>query len=215
MAPRRMRGAGNLKRQPAKRQPKKRIIAYCEGRNTEPGYILEFSRLVCNPLVDVEATGPHGAPVTIVEHAVQKKRDLERIARKSKDPLDKLFEVWAVFDCDDHPNLDRAFDTAKSNGVLVAYSNPCFEIWPLLHIREQTAFIDRHSLQRELERELEGYHSGSSKCVNARRIHSDYECAKTRAVRLADSHEQVDSPMANPYTDIYLMLDKIKDNGSS
>ena len=31
---------------------------------------------------------------------------------------------------------------------VVAVSNPCFELWLVLHAREQTAFISRHDVQR-------------------------------------------------------------------
>lgn len=213
MAKGRVRGNGKLKRKPTKIKPKTKVFAFCEGEVTEPGYIMAFSRLVCNPLVDVEALGPSGVPVTVVQRAVEKREELDRTAKKSKDPLDKLFDVWAVFDCDEHPNIDRAFQLANNNNIKIAYSNPCFEIWPVLHYYNQSAHIDRHVLQRDLERIMESYDSGGSKYVDARCIFSQFDSAKERAIRLAEGHAEVGTPMANPYTDIYKLLDFIKTDG--
>ena len=57
-------------------------------------------------------------------------------------------EIWCVFDTDQHPNLAQAINEAGQSEIEVAVSNPCFELWLVLHSQEQTAFIDRHDAQR-------------------------------------------------------------------
>jgi hypothetical protein len=41
--------------------------------------------------------------------------------------------VWAVFDRDQHNDVDEAMRTAHRNGVEVAFSTPSFDLWLLLH----------------------------------------------------------------------------------
>ena len=198
-----------------KKQPKLKIYAYCEGKNTEPEFLKQFSSMHGNGLVSVETVGAAGAPKTIVDSAAERKRELTKAARKSGDPLDKQFEVWAVFDRDEHPNIPQAFDKAHANNVYIAYSNPCFELWPYLHFVNHSAAIHRKILQGKLKEHITGYDENSSKVVDPKQIDSNYEVAKKRAISLKIRHEKVDSPMECPYTDVYVLLDKIKENGKS
>ena len=46
-------------------------------------------------------------------------------------------EIWCVFDIDEHPNVPQAVEEARQVGVEVAVSNPCFELWLVLHIRDR------------------------------------------------------------------------------
>lgn len=41
--------------------------------------------------------------------------------------------VWAVFDRDQHNDIDEAMRTASKNGIEVAFSTPSFDLWLLLH----------------------------------------------------------------------------------
>lgn len=209
MSPRKRREPRSLKRKSGTRPINMKIIAFCEGKNTEPQFLEDFSLLNGNGLVDVEPIRAAGAPLTIVQKASKKKKELVKIAQKSKDPMDLQFQVWAVFDRDEHPNIPQAFDMANANDIRVAYSNPCFELWPMLYIREQNAEIHRHTLQKDLEKEIDGYDSKSSKAIKIDLLKGSYEQAKSRAKSLKKRHEEVGSSMANPYTDVYVLFDEI------
>ncbi|WP_084734299.1 RloB family protein [Rhodococcus sp. RD6.2] len=50
-------------------------------------------------------------------------------------------EVWIVVDRDDHAYLEDALRTALREGIRVAFSNPCFEVWPILHLSDHRAAI--------------------------------------------------------------------------
>jgi hypothetical protein len=54
-------------------------------------------------------------------------------------------EVWCVFDVDEHPKLAEARDQANANGIQLAVSNPCFELWLLLHFQEHRAHAGGHA----------------------------------------------------------------------
>ena len=63
--------------------------------------------------------------------------------------------VWLVFDRDDFPAAD--FDVMErkcaelsgfSRTFHALWSNPCFELWPLLHLRYSSAPMDAGECQR-------------------------------------------------------------------
>ncbi|WP_175514072.1 RloB family protein [Oceanisphaera psychrotolerans] len=198
-------------------KPKIKIIAYCEGKNTEPEFLKSFSLIHGNGLIKIECVGAAGVPVTIVNTCAEKIRELNKIAKKSNEPLDNDYQVWAVFDRDEHHNVEAAIEKARANNIKVAFSNPCFEIWPYLHFDNQTAPIHRLDMQKKLEGVLEGYDHKRSKTVCAKKIHEtgNYEKAKRRAIDMIAQHEQVGIMKVdmNPSTNAHELLDLIIKNG--
>jgi len=59
-----------------------------------------------------------------------------------------------VFDVGEHPKLPEALDLARRHEIAVAISNPCIELWFLLHFERQMAFIGRWDAQRRAEATL-------------------------------------------------------------
>lgn len=193
------------------RNPKSLFVIVCEGENTEPHYFNDFANAHGNNLIKLELSGGVGAPVTIVQRAVKAKKGV--LTKSKKNGFDGFFEVWAVFDVDDHPNISEAMDTAKGNGVKVAISNPCVEIWPLLHLEFHRAFIDRHALQKKLAGLMSSYKGRGSKTIDYNLIKDNYEEAKKRAKILLAEHLKVDDEGANPSTNIFKLLDRIIEQG--
>lgn len=219
MAPK-FRESRPLKRsKTAKIKPNIRIYAFCEGEKTEPDFLEEYKNIYGNQLVDIFQSVAQGVPKTIVENAIDKKKDLDRAARKSNDPLEKCFEVWAIFDRDEHPDIPTAFQKAKKHNIEVAFSNPCFEIWALNHYKHQTAEIHRHKAQSELGKYIKGYNCKSNKAVSAKELEdlNIYKDVVKRFEKLSTEHEKCNISIIdrNPYTDIYKLLDKIKNNGKA
>ena len=91
---RRERPAPNLKRRRSQREPKRRFLLYCEGRNTEPAYFEAIKRACTSTLIAVEVTPGVGVPYTIAERAVQRARDegLIRGSRRSKDSFEETIK---------------------------------------------------------------------------------------------------------------------------
>lgn len=102
------------------RQPRKRILVLCEGKNTEPQYLLGFKRWCRNPLVAVIVDPTHGVPLTLVRRAKDARLDAEHRAVRERDDNVAYDEVWCVFDTDEHPNLEQACQMARDNGIEVA-----------------------------------------------------------------------------------------------
>lgn len=213
MPPRKGKRVSLARKGKVQNKVKIKLVAVCEGQNTEPDFIDDFRLAKGNGLVDVRAIRAAGVPLTIVDKAIAEKKALAKVARRSADPIDRNFEVWAVFDRDEHPHIPAAFDKAYANGIKIAYSNPCFELWPMLHIRNQGAEIHRHDLQRALSIELPCYDADGAKVVKLADLPNNYDEAKRRAEALGRRHEEVGVPKANPYTDVYNLFDAIIENG--
>jgi len=119
--------------------------------STEPEYIDALKRLpefidAVSVEVSIEEAG--ATPMRLVESACADKRRAD---------LDVDF-YWCVFDVEfpqRHPHLDRARQMAKDNGVHLAISNPCFEIWLILHHRRYAGHLSTDEAI-QLRRELDG-----------------------------------------------------------
>lgn len=116
---------------------KRRPIVYiiCEGKETEIKYFRHFRTRNC--LVDIV---PVPSKYTAAEHLVRHARDVVKQAAYYPKDGD---QIWCVFDRDDNTDemLRKASDIAGRAGYGVAFSNPCFEYWYLLHFVNHTAYI--------------------------------------------------------------------------
>lgn len=199
-----------------KKSPKFLIIAFCEGKNTEPEYLKSFARHYGNNLVKIEPIAPAGAPLTIVQSAVARKKQED--AKKKTDSFDGLYEVWAVFDIDEHPNIPQAINMAKANNVNTAISNPCIEIWALLHFTFHQSCIHRHDLQRELAKYMASYQPNGSKLIDYELIKDKFTSAKTNAEKQLVDHEAIGNFShyhGNPSTTFHKLLMRIIENGTT
>jgi len=118
-------------------------VIFCEGRNTEPSYFHALKRIYSNALIKVETIGGAGVPYTLATAAV--KRANSRRERRSS--FEERDQIWAVFDRDDHPRFADAVTKCQAKGVGVARSNPCFEVWLILHKEDYDKPDGRHGAQ--------------------------------------------------------------------
>lgn len=195
-----------IKRRGPSRQPKIRILVVCEGKKTEPGYLKQFQHHVRNPRVHIESLGPAGVPISVVERAISERTLAEAEARRQRDENLRWDQVWAVFDIDDHPNVTAAKQLAIDNGIALAVSNPCFELWPLLHFADQRAHIERAKLRSQLQKHLPEY----DKDLEFAKVHPGYEDAVRRARELDDAATRADRIGRNPTTGIYSLTEIIR-----
>lgn len=194
-----------LARRSAYREPRKRILIFCEGVLTEPQYFDDFRRYEHNPLVDVVIDDEGGSPKTLVERAASRKKEAEKEAKRFKDQNLKYDEVWCVYDVDEHPKLEDAFQQARDNGIKLAVSNPCFELWLLLHFAEQTAHIERHKVRALLRHHLPGY----NKRADFEKLKTGYSDAVRRAQLLKKRCEENGNEGGNPSTEVHKLTERI------
>src|SRR5580658_7113157 len=203
------RNRDDLRRRGPRRQPKPRFLIVCEGTVTEPRYFTDVQHIE-RSLIDLEIE-PGGTPKTLVERAAGLKRAANVKARKLKDDNQRYEEVWCVFDIDEHPLIPEAKDQARANGIELAISNPCFELWALLHFQDQRAHIERGNLHRQCATHLPGY----EKRLNYETLRSKYPDALKRAQDLDKMHDSRGTPGANPSTTVYKLVERIKAQPSS
>ncbi|ARQ70294.1 RloB family protein [Streptomyces marincola] len=61
-------------------------------------------------------------------------------------------QVWCVSDVDDYRDLDEAVRYAENHGVELVLSNPCFELWLLLHHVDHRKWLAGYPAVKELLR---------------------------------------------------------------
>jgi len=173
---------------------------------TEPGYLNGFARATRNPRVRIKVVGGVGVPKTIVESAKELKIEAEEEARGAKDDNLRYDEVWCVFDFDDHPNVPDAKQMARDNGIELALSNPCIELWLWLHFADQPGMQDRHKLQSAMKKHVSGY----DKHVNYSDYETGYDAAVKRASRLHENAKADNEEGRNPTTGVWRLTESIR-----
>lgn len=195
------------------RLPKQLIVIVCEGKKTEPSYFRSFKKLRANNLTEIKTIDGAGVPLSVVQKAVEEKCGCERQYRKSGDSFDRAYEVWAVFDIDQHPKVDEACTLAKANGVQTAVSNPCFEVWALLHFEEVNQPKHRHQAQKDLTKHLASYHHEKAPEISATDIDDRYEAAVRNSIRVLQNRVDEQDPFGNPSTTVHELTQSICKGG--
>lgn len=187
-----------------------RILVVAEGRVTERRYFRAMGR-VYRAAVEVEVDRKTGVPKTLVEVAVERMKESRRQARREKDDSYLYDDIWCVFDVDDHPNLAEALDQASANGIQVAASNPCFELWAFLHFKKQSAWIHRDPLRRKLCEQLPNY----AKELPFERLERSYPDALRRARELEREAGTEGETYRNPSTYVHHLTERIRHGNAS
>lgn len=131
-------------RRPPRRRSRPLILIVCGARCTEPQYFAGLRDTLRSPAVDIRIAQQAKAPAQVVQYA-------SSFARRSVQDFD---EIWCVVDVD-HFELEEAIGLARQHGIELAVSNPCFELWLLLHHDDCRAALNdctaaRHRLLKQL-----------------------------------------------------------------
>lgn len=210
MGSKRRRDERSIRRRGPTREPKQRILIVCEGEETERGYFKAFQHEVRNPRVHVEVASETGEPLQVVDIAVRLKKRAATEAREQRDENLRWDQVWGVVDVDEHAGLGAARQLAVENDIDLAISNPCFELWALLHFQEQRAHLECDKAQAALRRHLPGYDKG----LDFPKLHPGYANAVRRAQALDAEAQRQKAPGRNPTTGVYRLTESIRQGGS-
>jgi hypothetical protein len=160
-------------------------------------------------LLDVEIVPEAGVPKTVVERAVEKVKAARKDARRMKDANLAYDEAWCIFDIDEHPNVEDAKNQARDNNLHVAISNPCFELWLVLHFQDQTAHEHRHNIQRTCSQDcLPGFKKQITLEMYGL-LTERYSDAVRRAAWLDNWHESRGTSGSNPSTQVYKLTERL------
>ena len=204
MAPRTKPTKRDLGRRVKLREPKRLFILFCEGENTEPTYFGELRRAYRDAQIIVEIVPNVGVPYTIAEKAIELAQSLglDRRSQRKKDSFEENDQIWAVFDRDEHPRFDEAVAHCEQHGVHVGRSNPCFELWLVLHEKDHDRAEDRHEMQKILESLRPEYDRDSGKTPDCNEMINRVEDAEERSERQLQNREQGGRPHGNPSTTV-------------
>jgi hypothetical protein len=205
-------GGRSLKRRVATRRPRKTLLIFCEGERTEPEYLDALKkqpsvRDVAAVDLRVETGQGRSVPRTLVSMAaVARSRAIDEEA--------EIDEFWCVFDVEwptNHPGLNDAIEQAGQNGIQLAVSNPCFELWLILHFKDQGAWLDNDGARR-LRRRLDGSRDKGLDAAKYMPLTGD---AARRAAELDKRHLQNDCPFPgnNPSSGMHRLLAAVEPAG--
>ena len=197
---------GRPRRTIQKRDPRRVIRVLTEGKVTEPSYLAEWERRNRHVRLDTKEYGM--APLNLVQQAREYQKTNVRLQRRGQEV--DFDEIWCVFDVDQHANLTQAINEARQSGISVAISNPCFELWLILHYEDQTAHIHRHDAQNRAQAlgAIKGKHLESS---NIETLLSGYDDARLRAQTIQKHHSANGSdPNANPSNNVWELIDRFR-----
>jgi hypothetical protein len=109
----------------------------------------------------------------------------------------RLHRERVIVIVDEHPDIGRAIELATGKGISIAVSNPCIELWFLLHFHDQRAAIDRAEAQRKSGDLLGCGKVPTTKALE--QLFSSHDQARCRAKALDKKHEMDGSPpRSNP-----------------
>ncbi|WP_419946274.1 RloB family protein [Candidatus Poriferisodalis sp.] len=172
---------------------------------TEPMY---FNALAALPetrrtaALDIRGLG-YGPRRLVTEAQNAQRQDAEAKSRQ--------VEYWCVFDVEapePHHGLNDAIQMARDNGIHIAVSNPCFELWLILHYAEHSRWLDT-SEARSKRRRLDG---SEGQGLDTREYMQRRDTASRRALRLAEMHERDGTgfPDGNPSSSVHRIVQAIE-----
>jgi hypothetical protein len=187
------KATGRRKRNPV-------VYLICEGSETEIRYFKQFRSRGCN--IDII---PIPSQYKSADRLVQKAR-----ATMGNNPFypDDGDIIWCVFDRDDNTNtmLSKAKQIAIKEGYQIAFSNPSFEVWFLLHFHNQTTPVEDCNAAIQLLKQkgrLEQYEKNKDVYEQLKPLQSvAIERARKRISALEEEHQEAVSRQSNPVTTV-------------
>ena len=180
--------AGHPRRRGIPRVPRHVIRVLTEGKITEPDYLTKWARLNRRKVrLEIRDSGMTPVPGPSCEGV------------REAEPSDEAFG----------PGVRRDLVRIR-RGINVAVSNPCFELWLVLHREEQTAYIDRGDIQQRSD--ILQLTANKRILPVAEPILVDaVDMAKQRARALDRRHADNGSPpRSNPSTDAWRLVDRLR-----
>ncbi len=198
------------------RRPKVRFTLFCEGKKTEPQYFRALRSHYNGTLVSIEFGEQGRAPITLAEKALKFVKSAG--STRGKEGRRNLFEehdqVWVVFDRDEHERFDEALSLCVANDIGVARSNPCFEVWLILHIEDYDRPDDRHCVKNTFDRLLSEHGQELARSAMFEQLMTEIEDAEERGEKLNRRREEEGQPYGRPSTTVGELTRAIRKAGN-
>lgn len=143
-----------------------------------------------------------GVARTVAERAIERVNALRRRerGRRGVSSYEESDQVWAVMDRDHHPEFENVIAMCRARGVEVARSNPCFELWLVLHLDDFDKPINSRDIQARLHELLPQYHHRQSPKPSFDSLLDKVPDAEQRAARQLEARVAERDPFGNPST---------------
>lgn len=176
------------RRQGRRRVQRTRVLIVCGGDVTEYEYFQYVKDRLGASGVQISIERHGESPLRVLGRAIHL-RDQDRAEAKRLGDRDNVFNaVWVVVD---HDNFDseipRLLKEARNNGVEVAFSNPCFEYWLVLHKTRRVGYLSTGEAQ-SLARSEGLVHGRKHKNVRTEQLEGRFESAEANAERSRREH---------------------------
>jgi hypothetical protein len=201
----------SLARRAPTRAPLPLLLVVCEGKVTEPQYLRGFRGAQGANTVRLHVETPGGDPRALVERAAELRDEAAGRAARERDGNLAYDAVWCVFDVDDHARLPAARDLAERVGISLAVSNPCFELWLILHFRDHAAHLTSRQAAILLGKHVRDY----GKHVRYEDLSNGYGDAVERASTLERRHSAAGTDGGNPSTGVHRLTERIRELGKA
>ncbi len=194
------------------------IYVAVEGESTEVDYLAYVDELIADQQITLH--------VLYKKNGLKPQNTIDRILDNAEDDAEK----WVMFDRDQHGEIPEAFARARRNGINIAFSNPSFDLWLLLHFtpfsgtQNGSSDVVQEKLRRQRGFETFALPRGnkSLKGVRIEAIRGKEFVATRNARKLtrdcvtaqcseADGHADNCAPLTrDPSTDVWQLLASLK-----
>ncbi len=192
------------------RSPLPVVVVVCDDTRTAPAYFNELKGLVKSKLTLKVVPKPRdqASAKDVVECAIAELEELRRPGTRDEEDRQS---VWALIDLEANSAQQKAARAAQSrgqaSGVKIALSQPCYELWTLLHLVDTgQAFADCNAVLARLQQE---WHKLFRQPF-PHKAQADYSKIiqdRLSAARRARTHHQNGDPS---WTEIYRLIDEIE-----
>jgi hypothetical protein len=205
-------GRGYRSRKKGTRKRRKHVVIVCEGKKTETQHFNRFKER--NSGVEIEPIyGECTDPKSIVQ-----------FAKKQIDKFDLNFEegdgLWCVFDVD-HVDKNKiemikyAVEFADKNNIRIALSNPCIELWFLLHYEWiYNPALTRDEAFDKLKEHIKDYDKNYPQIYSVLKDKDKLPTAIDNAKKLNGIHEkrniELISVDSNPSSQVFKLIEFIR-----
>ena len=201
------RSFSSKKRNRQNRKEKPMIIITAEGKNeTEAKYFDGFRTPDCPYIIKIHKAGHLTDPTKLAE-SIRKRWDKEEADVRTGDM------AFVIVDLDNKESKAKEIHQLETKNRVEKFivSNPCFEVWFLLHYEYSTrSYMSADAVVKELRKHYPGYGKTSDMYPLLKEV---IGVAIANAEKLEDYHraEEHLHPDANcnPYTDVHKLVKKL------
>jgi len=206
------RNINSYKRRQGSKEPRKSILIVSEGSKTEPIYFNSLKRNLQLSMAEVKVVGEGAAPITVVDRAIELRKERTRLARMS---LTKAaYEVvYCVVDVEAPiaESLSRAVVKARDNNLEIVLSNPCFEYWYILHFRKTGApYTTSREVKSALRQEHPAYNESDTTIFDVVYPKTDDAIKHSKEVLREQHNDAEDLSDCNPSTHVHKIVEYLR-----